>query len=394
MNANFLFSYKQITAELLKVSSKELHPKYILLYKAIKNCILNKVLPHHWTMPSTRELAKELAYSRTTVLKAYELLMLEKLIVGKQGSGYKVHLEVDDLPKEDNLNQEVDLNTYPAMSQKGQAFLENIKILNRQRDNAIAFKPGLPPIDIFPINKWKNLLNSYWRYIKSNELSYGPATGVALLKTEISHYLQVSRNVQCDPSQIIVVSGSLQSMYLIANALLDPGDHVVLEDPTFPNIHSILKSFSTQMHPITIDKQGIDMQQLYKLNKIKPKLIHVTPSDHYPLGVKMSLERRLELLAWASKNHCYVIENDYENEISNHLQSAPTLYSLDTDSRCIYLGTFNRLLYPSIRLGYMIVPKHVVKVFEALQEHSHRFVSTITQLVMGQFIEKNYLYQH
>ncbi len=394
MNANFSFSVKQITSELSKLSIEVGLSKYILLYRAIKNCIQKKELPNHWVLPSTRELAKELNYSRTTVLKAYELLLLEKLIVGKQGSGYKVQLDVVDIQVVSKPSKEVDLSQYPDISQKGQAFLENVKILNRQRDNAIAFKPGLPPIDIFPINKWKNLLNNYWRYIKSNELSYGPATGVSLLKTEISHYLQVSRNVQCEPDQIIVVSGSLQSMYLIANALLNPGDHVVLEDPTFPNVHSILKSFSTQMHPVSIDEEGIDVEKLKKLYKYQPKLLHVTPSDHYPLGVKMSLDRRLQLLDWASQNKCYVIENDYENEVSNHLQSLPTLYSLDNESRCIYLGTFNRLLYPSIRLGYMVVPKHLIKVFEALQEHSHRFVSTITQLVMGQFIEKNYLYQH
>ena len=132
------------------------------------------------------------------------------------------------------------------------------------------------------------------------------------------------------------------------------------------------------------------------MNTIKKqvKVAHITPSNHYPLGTKMSLKRRQEVLNWATKNKALIIENDYENEIANAVESIPTIFSLDAEDRTIYMGTFNRLLHPSIRLGYMIVPKYLVNTVAAIQEHSHRFVTPSIQVVMNQFIEKNYLFQH
>lgn len=393
MNTNLPFSTQRIYNEYLKLSSSQEESRYILVYKAIKNCIQRNELPENWLIPSTRVLADTLNVSRTTVIKAYELLLLEKLIVSKAGSGYRVFAGQTKHTSPDQPRPSVDYS-YPPLSERGEAFLQNIGILNRQHNASIAFLPGLPPIDIFPINKWKNLLNNYWRYIKSSELSYGPATGTELLKVQISNYLNISRNLKCDPAQVIIVSGSLQSVYLMANALIEKGDSVVLENPTFPNVHSIFKSMLAKLIPLHLDEEGIALDQL-KLNKGKaPKLVHVTPNDHYPLGVKMSLKRRNELIAWASKHKAYIIENDYEHEIGKLSKDLPTLYSLDPEQRTIYLGTFNRLLYPSIRLGFMVVPMHLVNVIEALQEHSHRFVSPLVQLVMSQFIEKNHLYHH
>lgn len=183
-------------------------------------------------------------------------------------------------------------------------------------------------------------------------------------------------------------------MYLISNTLINPDDGVVVENPLFPNVHSVLKSSRAKMIPVNLDQEGIDIQSLEAQNDLQPKLIHVTPSNHYPLGTKMSLERRKELLKYAESKGALIIENDYENEIANWKNATTSIYSLDTQDRTIYMGTFNRLLHPSIRLGYMIVPAYLKPVVEALQEHSHRFVPTSMQMVMQQFIEKNYLYQH
>ena len=257
----------------------------------------------------------------------------------------------------------------------------------------MAFRPGLPPIDVFPVNQWKKLLDAYWRHIKSSGLSYSSSTGIEELKKSIRNYLNVSRNIKCDYDQIIIVSGSLQSLYLITNALIDKGDSVVIENPLFPNVHSVFKSSEANLIPIDLDDEGIDITQMNTIKK-QVKMVHVTPSNHYPLGIKMSLKRRQEMLNWATKNKALIIENDYENEIANSVESIPTIFSLDVEDRTIYMGTFNRLLHPSIRLGYMIVPKYLVKTVAAIQEHSHRFVTPSIQVVMNQFIEKNYLFQH
>ncbi|MDY0781424.1 PLP-dependent aminotransferase family protein [Tenacibaculum sp. IB213877] len=395
MNTNNKFVIERIQKAFNIQKKIKPQNKYIVLYRSIKQCIVDVELPHNWLLPATRILAEELDLSRTTVIKAYELLLLEKLIISKKGSGNRINYDraitdIEDSEKTKVLNE----NLYPVISQKGKSYLENIPLINRQPNTSIAFRPGLPPLDVFPVNQWKKLLNTYWRHIKSSGLSYSQSTGVKELKKSIANYLNVSRNIKCNPEQIVIVSGSLQSLYLITNALIDKGDSVVLENPVFPNVHSIFKSSQANLLPINLDHEGISIDQMNALVEKKPKIIHVTPSNHYPLGVQMSLKRRKELLQWASKNKSFIIENDYENEIANSFKNIPTIYSLDTEDRTIYMGTFNRLLHPSIRLGYMVVPKYLVSTIEALQEHSHRFISPSIQVVMNQFIEKNYLYKH
>ena len=394
MNTNYKFAINRIHKEYLNQEKFKPYTKYVVLYRSIKQCILNHELPHDWLLPSTRILAKELDLSRTTTNKAYELLQLEKLILSKAGSGNKVNYD-SSINSEKEISKKKSSNKmlYPTISQKGISYLKNVSLLNRPHDNNLAFRPGLPPIDVFPVNQWKKLLDAYWRHIKSSGLSYSNSTGIEELKKSIRKYLYVSRNIKCSHDQIVIVSGSLQSLYLITNALINKGDSVVIENPLFPNVHSVFKSSEANLIPIDLDDEGIDITQMNTIKK-QVKLAHVTPSNHYPLGIKMSLKRRQEVLNWAAKNKALIIENDYENEIANADESIPTIFSLDTEDRTIYMGTFNRLLHPSIRLGYMIVPKYLVHTVAAIQEHSHRFVTPSIQVVMNQFIEKNYLYQH
>jgi GntR family transcriptional regulator/MocR family aminotransferase len=395
MDTNYQFSLKRIKKSLKIQEQLEQKTKYIVLYNAIKKCIQNMELPHNWVLPATRVLAEELRISRTTIVKSYELLQLEKLIISKIGSGFIVNYDITN-NKENSKESTaiVDVELYPEISSIGKSFVNNFTLINRTTGSSVAFRPGLPPLDIFPINRWKNLLNTYWRHVKSSKLSYQRSTGIDPLKKSICDYLNVSRNIKCDYNQIMVVSGSLQSLYLIGSTMIDKGDNVILEDPAFPNVHSLFKSIQANLLPVSLDKNGISIEKMNELNHLKPKLVHVTPSNHYPLGTKMSLGRRKELLNWASTNKALIIENDYENEVGNHLNNIPSIYSLDTEDRTIYMGTFNRLLHPSIRLGYMIVPKYLIQAVEALQEHSHRFVAPSAQAVMSQFIERNYLYQH
>lgn len=368
--------------------------KYVKLFKVIKKLILNNEISHEWVLPTTRQLAQSLNISRTTVLKSYDLLLLENLLVTKIGSGTLVNynLEKKNVKK---LYTNVKKNVkYPNISKIGESYLKNFHLINRNSQENLAFRPGLPPIDVFPINQWKKLLDYYWQHVKASGLSYSQASGMFELKNSICKYLKISRNISCDEEQIIIVSGTLQSLFLISNTILDINDTVVVENPVFPNVHSIFKSSQANIIPVTIDNEGIDLKILEEIKFQSPKLIHVSPSNQYPLGIKMSLKRRKKLLEWASRNGSFIIENDYENEIANIYQPTPTIFSLDKEDRTIYAGTFNRLLHPSVRLGYMIVPKYLVPVVEAFQEHSHRFISQSTQVIMNLFIEKNYLFQH
>lgn len=393
MNTNHGFALQIIQKTYASGLYKEADvKKYHRLYKAIKNCIEKGELPESWLLPPTRLLSESLGISRATVIKAYELLSLEKLIIAKKGSGYKVNFSLNTT--EIALMHHIAREDYPNISENGKSYLENISLINRLPDAHIAFRPGLPPLDVFPINQWKTLLNNYWRYVKTSGLSYSKSTGLSELKKSVSAYLKVSRNVNANPNQIVIVSGSLQSLYLIANTLINPTDEVVLENAVFPNVHSVFKSAKAKIIPLPLDQDGLAIQDYSFSPGVYPKLVHVTPSNHYPTGIKMSLQRRKEVLTWATKHRALIIENDYENEIANQHNPTPTIFSLDQEDRTIYVGTFNRLLHPSIRLGYMVVPSYLIRVVEALQEHSHRFVSPSIQAVMNQFIEKNYLYKH
>jgi GntR family transcriptional regulator/MocR family aminotransferase len=393
MNTNHKFAVERIQIAYKKQLPEKI--KYIVLYNTIKQCILSIELPYGWLLPSTRLLSIELKISRTSVLKAYDLLILEKLIASKAGSGNKI-IYTPESPEKTTKNEKsiTSIFNYPEISEKGISYLKNSSLINKLEDDNLAFRPGLPPLDVFPINQWKKLLNSYWRHIKTSGLSYSKSTGQIELKESICKYLNVSRNIKCSPNQIVVDSGSLQSLYLIANTILNKGDTVVIENPLFPNVHSVFRSSQAHLVSSTIDSQGINIKKIISQDVKNPKLIHVTPTNQYPLGIKMSLERRRELLEWASKNSCLIIENDYEYEIANYHDQIPTIFSLDREDRTIYMGTFNRLLHPSIRLGYMIVPNYLMPAVEALQEHSHRFIAPSIQMVMNQFIEKNYLFQH
>ena len=362
---------------------------YISLYEALKNAIINKSLAQNLKLPPSRILAKDLNISRSTVIKAYDLLLNEKYIKSVTGSGYYVlpHKTSHILHNEDPQNG---YGLYPKISKRGAAFKNNNHLISHN-NVGIAFRPGLPPLDVFPVQQWKNLTNNYWSTIKSSQLSYSSTIGLQCLRENIANYLKIYRNINCNPNQVFITTGSLHSLYLISNALIDKGDEVIMENPTYPRAYSLFKSLKAKIIAANIDNEGIVVNAL----KCKaPKLIYTTPSNQYPLGVKMSLARRLELLKWASSHGALILEDDYDHEFSNWEGPVSSIYSLDRQARVIYLGTFNKLLHPSIRIGYMIVPRFLINTITALYEHSNRFVSPSVQQILSSFIEKDYLNKH
>lgn len=365
--------------------------KYVQISEFFKAQIEHKKIPAGMTLPSTRLLASTLNVSRSSIIKAYEQLLIQGFIEAEQGSGYLVI----DRDKEFSIDKKINDETeYPEVSEKGNLFSKNVSLIHSTSENFVAFRPGLPPLDVFPVNQWKRLSNLYWRHIKYSSLSFSDSSGIEVLKKNIANYLNLVRGIKCDSHQIIIVSGSLQSLYLIGNAILNPKDTMVMENPTFPNVHSIFRSLDANIKPVSVDENGINIKSLKLLKNENPKLIHLTPSNHYPTGVQMSLERKKDILAFANAHKSIIIENDYDHEISNWKTKNDSIFSLDKQQRTVFLGTFNRLLHQSVRLGYMVVPYFLLNVIKALQKHSHRFVSPSNQVVMSQFIEKNYLYNH
>ncbi len=366
--------------------------KYRRIYSTIKEKILSGELPDECELPPTRALSDSLGVSRSTIVKVYDLLKLEGLLDSVVGSGHRVVSPGNaDYFATDNRAPGTN---YVSVSEAACAFRQNLGLINATDDPGIAFRPGIPPLDLFPITRWKKLSDEYWKFVRASELSYYAGAGVEVLRKTISNYLNLRRNVKCDYRQVFILSGSLQSLYLIGNLMLNPGDQVFLENPTFPNAHSVFKGLRADVTGVGVDGSGMMTEEIRRKITPQAKLIHLTPSQHYPTGTPMSDERKAEILELADEKGLYIIENDYENEINYPRRDGKPIFGLDRADRTFYLGTFNRILHPSIRVGFVIVPMHLVKEFHAMVMHSHRFVSPTVQVVLRGFIEKNYLHEH
>jgi GntR family transcriptional regulator/MocR family aminotransferase len=362
---------------------------YINLYEALKKAIVKGVLNKGQQLPPSRVLAKDLSISRSTVIKAYDLLLIENYIKSIQGSGCFIASN-EQIKSSSNPNYQEFQGNYPKISKKGKAFKSNIQLIKNKKEG-IAFRPGLPPLDVFPVQQWKSLSNHFWKTVKSSQLSYTDSLGLKCLRENIANYLRMYRNIVCNAEQIIITSGSLHSLYLIGNALIDTGDAVVMENPTYTKAFNLFNSLKADIQSSDIDEEGIIINTITCKN---PKIIYTTPSNQYPSGIKMSMNRREELLKWASNNSTLIIEDDYDHEFSNWEQPTPSIYSLDKQKRVIYLGTFNKLLHPSLRIGYMIAPDYLKDTITALYQQSSRFISTALQETLSAFIEKDYLNKH
>lgn len=368
-------------------------PIYRLLYEVLKSNIEKGDLPSGYYLPSSRLLATEADLSRSTVNRAYELLIFDGLVVAEQGRGYLIDNQMDLNLKKQEVIKELD----PNLSHLAQSFLEVSRTALPQKNgiekSGLAFRPGVPPVDLFPVRRWMMLTQKYWKEIEYSSLDYKSTSGVQSLKETLVNYLRIDRNIECHPDQILVVSGSLQSLYLIANTLVNPGDRVLAENPTFENVVSVFRGLRANLEPLNLDENGAIIPLLKDLDS-KPKVVHLTPSCQYPLGYQMSFERKKQWIEFAQKNNTYLIENDYEHEIVNYKQQSSTLFSQDFQGNTIYLSTFNRLLHPSIRIGFMIVPFKILPAVKAIMNHSHRFVPPSIQMVLNDFIKQSFLQVH
>lgn len=371
-------------------NSKKNLPLNLKLFYAIKDAIIKSEIPENIKIPPSRIIAKDLLISRSTVIKAYELLSIEKYVIAKKGSGYMTtgHKYTQNIPHNATKNNPI----YPAISKRVISFQKNRPTLT---DNFtiknIAFRPGLPPLDLFPVEKWAALSKEYWKESTPSNLSYNPSEGLETLRQSIAQYLKLNRNIDCDYNQIIIVQGTIHSLYLIGNALIDKHDKIVLENPTYPRTYKLFKSLKATIIPCPVDDEGININAIKEKNV---KLVITTPSNQYPLGVKMSLNRRLELLEWASKQNSLIIEEDHDQEFSNLENPIPSIFSLDKENRVIYQGTFNKILHPSLGLAYIVVPKYLINPIKSISDQSTRFISPSSQEIMHQFIEKDYLNKH
>ena len=371
-------------------------PLYRQLYDALRGAILAGQLKPGTRLQSTREMAAELGVSRNTVMNAFEQLLAEGYLEGQIGSGTYVSRALPD----DVLFIRTNRPRAAQVSRKGRALSERgaamaATMLTSSRDVSLVrpFRPGTPALDAFPARLWSRLLARRWRKPPRELLGYAESAGYRPLREAIAAYLGAARAVRCEADQVIIVAGAQQGLDLTARLLLNVGDAAWIEDPGYLGTRAALQAAGARVVPVPIDEEGLDVQAGARLAPAA-RLVYVSPSHQYPLGVTMSLARRLALLEWARAAGAWVIEDDYDSEYRYAQRPLATMQGLDNDGRVIYLGTFSKVMFPSLRIGYVVVPTDLIDAFVAGRGVLSRFTPSVDQAALADFIDEGHFARH
>src|SRR3984893_6604604 len=373
-------------------------PMYRQLYDWFRRAIIDGQMRPGQRVPSTRGLAAELKISRIPVLNAYEQLLAEGYFETFVGAGTCVARSIP----EDTLSpptvkarkghpEIVEKRGPRRLSRRGAALAH--MPAQSWLDNLGAFRGRLPALDQFPIGVWTKLLARHSRRPARGIMAYGDAMGYLPFREAIAEYLSTVRGVRCEPSQILVTTGSQQALQISAQVLLDPKDRVCMEEPGYPGARQAFMTAGAHLIPVPVDNEGIDVAQLIRRGR-DARAVYVTPSHQYPMGMTMSATRRMLLLNWAVRSGAWIIEDDYDSEYRFGSRPIASLQGLDTDGRVIYIGTFSKVLFPALRLGYVVVPKDLIPAFSAARDAADIFSSTLYQAVLTGFIREGHFARH
>ncbi|MGY2399222.1 MocR-like pyridoxine biosynthesis transcription factor PdxR [Pseudomonas sp. SDO5271_S396] len=378
------------------------------LYEALRQRVLDGRLVSGTRLPATRDLAAALSISRNSVVRAYDQLYAEGFIESRVGDG----TYVAQLPTHKKLSTKLSTGfstgLSPALSTKWGKLPEDLDSevihsgnLARIKNNHLpqppagpprAFRVGVPAFDLFPFDVWAKLNGAFWRKPDLEQLCYGDPAGDSRLRGLIAAYLRSSRGMQCTAEQIVITSGAQQAISLCAQLLVEPGDGVAVENPGYRAAGHAFALAGARLHGVPVDHDGIDCQVLNSLQDCR--VAYVTPSHQYPLGVVMSLARRLELLAWAERTGGWIIEDDYDGEYRYSGAPLAPLAALDRGGRVLYVGTFGKVAFPALRLGYLVLPPGLVDAFSLRRAVDMRHSEVSTQAVMAEFMAAGHFQRH
>jgi len=350
-------------------------PFYKQIYDGYRAAILGGRLRPGQRLPSTRALASELGISRLPAVYAFEQLLHEGYIEGRTGSGTYV---TESIPDELSPGPPEKLSVSPPTA-------------NRQLPTDLApFRVSLPALDRFPHKIWSRLVARQARRLTVDLMAYGDPAGHFPLRETIADYLRTARAVRCDTSQVLIVSGSQMALQLCASVLLGRGKRVCIEEPGYPGARDALTRAGAKIVPIPVDGEGIDVSSLDR----SVTAVYVTPSHQYPLGVSMTASRRIALLEWARRTNAWILEDDYDSEYRYASRPLGALQGSDPASRVIYIGTFSKVLFPALRVGYMVVPPALVDAFTQAREALDIFSPILEQLVLTDFLSEGHFARH
>ncbi len=360
------------------------------LYEAIRGAILRGVLAPGARLPPTRVLAEDYGIARQTAVLVYERLLDEGYVVARVGAGTFV---ADTLQAPAQAPRPAVSGPRLPRSQWAQRAAAAPREQWSPERPEFDFRPGVPDWAAFPHARWRRLLARRWRAAgaEAGLAQYGDPAGYRPLREALATFLSQSRGLRCSASQIVIVSGSQQALDLLARIALDPGDRAAVEDPGYPPAHAIFRAAGATLVPVPVDHQGLDVAAL---RAAAPRLVYVTPSHQYPTGATLSLGRRLELLDWAAQAGVLVVEDDYESELRYGGPPLPALQGLDRQGCVAYVGSCSSVLFPPLRVGWIVAPPALVEALVAAKWLADRQTSTLDQQVLADFIHEGDFARH
>lgn len=382
------------------------------LYQALRQRVLDGRLSSGTRLPASRDLALALTISRNSVVRAYDQLYAEGFIESRVGDGTYVAQLPQRLGPANVLSTKLStgfstglspgLSTnavdLPGFSSSKVIHSSALERLDRHYLPAPAsgapkaFRVGVPAFDLFPFEVWAKLNAAFWRNPDLEQLCYGDPAGDMRLREMIAAYLRNSRGLQCRAEQIVITSGAQQGISLCAQLLVEPGAGVAVENPGYRAAGHAFAIAGARLHGVAVDSEGLDCAALARLSDCR--LAYVTPSHQYPTGVIMSLARRLELLAWAERSGGWIVEDDYDGEYRFSGAPLAPLAALDRQGRVLYVGTFGKVAFPALRLGYLVLPPTLVDAFSRRRALDVRHSEVSTQAVMAEFIAAGHFQRH
>jgi len=369
-------------------------PLHRQIYEWLRRAISDGRLRPRQAIPSTRALASDLGVSRIPVLTAYEELRAEGYLETFVGAGTRVAAAIPDNPVElgnGSLRGPVGRSAPRTVSRGVRA------LLAMPQDPPIrmtgAFRVSSPALDRSPSAIWSLLVRRHARNPSADQMAYGDPMGHEPFRAAIASYLGAARAVRCDASQIMVTAGSQQGLQICARTLLDPGDGVWIEEPGYPGAQRAFAFAGAELVPVPVDNRGLNVEEGIR-RAPQARAAYITPSHQYPMGMAMDAARRLQLLAWSTRSGGWIIEDDYDSEYRFARRPIASLQGLDRDERVIYVGTFSKVLFPALRLGYLVIPQDLVPAFRATRDAADIFPPRLFQAALTDFMAEGHFARH